>query len=381
MSYTTRDTCLALDRSDPLAGMRAQFATEAADAKGVIYLDGNSLGMLPRATAGRVRTVVEDEWGCDLVGSWNTAGWFTLSRRVADKIAPLVGVAPGEIEVADSTSVNLYKALSAAMWIAAADSRSRILLSERTNFPTDLYLAETIARERGFSLRLADADDLDAAIADRPAVVMLTHVNYRTGRMHDMLRLTRAAHESDALIIWDLAHSVGAVPVPLAGDGTPSGGADFAVGCGYKYLNGGPGAPAFIWAHPQHTARMDAEGWRQPLAGWFGHSAPFEFATEYRPAAGIARFFCGTPSVLSLAALDCGLDTLASANAAGGMGAIRCKSVRLTDLFIDLVDRRCAGYGVSVVTPRAPEERGSQVSLAHSDGGYAIIQALIARGV
>jgi kynureninase len=381
MSYTTRDTCLTLDCSDPLAGMRAQFATDAADAKGVIYLDGNSLGMLPRTTAGRVRKVVEDEWGCDLVGSWNTAGWFSLSRRVADKMAPLVGVGPGEIEVADSTSVNLYKALSAAMWIAAADSRSRVLLSERTNFPADLYIAETIAREHGFSLRLVEAEDLDAAISDRAAIVMLTHVNYRTGRMHDMLRVTRAVHESDALIVWDLAHSVGAVPVSLCGDGTQTGGADFAVGCGYKYLNGGPGAPAFIWAHPRHTARMDAEGWRQPLAGWFGHAAPFEFATEYRPASGIARFACGTPPVVSLAALECGVDTLLAAGAAGGMAAIRNKSARLTDVFIELVDRRCAGRGLTVVTPRQSEQRGSQVSLAHREGGYRIMQALIARGV
>jgi kynureninase len=380
MSYPTRDACLALDRTDPLAGMRAHFAADVAD-EGIIYLDGNSLGMLPRATAERVRQVVEDEWGRDLTGSWNTAGWFTLAQRIGDKLAPLVGVGPGEIAVADSTSVNLYKALSAAMWIAAADSTSRILLSELTNFPTDLYIAETIAREHGFSLRLVEAADLDDAMSDRPAIVMLTQVNYRTGRMHDMLGMTRAAHESGALVVWDLAHSVGAVPVSLYGDGSPSGAADFAVGCGYKYLNGGPGAPAFIWVHPRHTARMDAERWRQPLAGWFGHAAPFEFATEYRPAAGIARFLCGTPPVVSLAALECGVETLLAADVAGGVAAIRKKSVRLTNLFIELVDRRCAGHGLSVVTPREPEQRGSQVSLAHPDGGYSIMQALIARGV
>jgi kynureninase len=379
MSYPTRDACLTLDRTDPLAGMRTHFATDVADAKGVIYLDGNSLGMLPRATVERVRQVVEDEWGGDLIGSWNTAGWFSLSQRIADKVAPLLGVGPGEVAVADSTSVNLYKALSAAMWIAAADSPSRILLSERMNFPTDLYIAETIAREHGFTLRLVEAADLDAAIGDGPAIVMLTQVNYRTGRMHDMLAVTRAAHESGALVVWDLAHSVGAVPVSLYGDGSPSGAADLAVGCGYKYLNGGPGAPAFVWAHPRHTARMDAERWRQPLAGWFGHAVPFEFETDYRPAAGIARFVCGTPHLLSLAALECGVDTLLAADAAGGIAAIRNKSVGLTSLFIDLVDGRCAGQ--SVVTPREPEQRASHVSLAHRDGAYSIMQALIARGV
>ena len=219
-------------------------------------------------------------------------------------------------------------------------------------------------------------------MSDRPAIVMLTHVNYRTGRMHDMLRVTRAAHESDA------AHGVG--PRPLGrrvcrwrcpATVRVTGAADFAVGCGYKYLNGGPGAPAFIWAHPRHTARMDAEGWRQPLAGWFGHAAPFEFATEYRPASGIARFACGTPPVVSLAALECGVDTLLAADAAGGMAAIRNKSARLTDVFIELVDRRCAGHGLTVVTPRQPDQRGSQVSLAHPKAAYRIMQALIARGV
>ncbi len=223
--------------------------------------------------------------------------------------------------------------------------------------------------------------DLPAAIDDRPAVVLLTHVHYRTGRMHDMLTLTRAAHAAGALIVWDLAHSAGAVPVQLHGDGTPDGAADFAVGCGYKYLNGGPGAPAFLWAHPRHTSRMDAEGWRQPLAGWFGHADPFAFEPTYRPAPGVARFLCGTPPILSLAALDCGVDTVLAAEPVGGLAAIRRKSLALTDLFMALVDARCAGHGVSIVTPREPGQRGSQVSLAHAAGGHALMQALIARGV
>jgi kynureninase len=382
MAPLTRDACLVLDRADVLAPMRALFALDAADAGGLIYLDGNSLGPLPRATAARVQQVVEEEWGRGLIRSWNTAGWITLSQRVGDKIARLVGARPGELLVADSTSVNLYKAMAAAMHIAAADAPARrIVLSEGTNFPTDLYIADTIAREHGFRQHLVDTGDLAAAMGDDTAVVLLTHVDYRTGRMHDMREVTRAAHTAGALVIWDLAHSAGAVPVQLHGDGPEAGAADFAVGCGYKYLNGGPGAPAFIWAHPRHTRRMDAEGWRQPLAGWFGHAVPFDFATDYRPAAGITRFACGTPPVVSLAALECGVDTLLAADAAGGMAAVRAKSIALTDLFIELVEERCAGQGLSLVTPREPARRGSQVSLAHGDGGYAIMQALIARGV
>ena len=382
MSHPTRDACLTLDREDVLAPMRAQFALDEADASGLIYLDGNSLGPLPRATSARVGQVVDEEWGRGLIRSWNDAGWITLAQRIGDKIARLVGVGAGELVVADSTSVNLYKALSAAMTIASADAPPRrTVLSEQTNFPTDLYIADTIARERGFRVQLVDADDLAAAMDGDTAVVMLTHVNYRTGRMHYMLDVTRAAHGSGALVIWDLAHSAGALPVGLLGDGTPAGSVDFAVGCGYKYLNGGPGAPAFIWAHPRHTRRMEREGWRQPLAGWFGHAAPFEFTTDYRPAPGIARFNCGTPPVVSLAALECGVDTLLATEAVGGLAAVREKSIALTGLFIELIEQRCAGDGLSIVTPRHASQRGSQISVARADGAYAMMQALVARGV
>ena len=388
----TRDACLVLDRADALAPLRAQFALDAADAASLIYLDGNSLGPLPRSTPARVRQVVEDEWGSGLIGSWNSvgsagvgpdgAGWITLARRIADRIAPLVGAHAGEVVVADSTSVNLHKVLSAALQIAVADDGARrVVLSERGNFPTDLYVADTVARQHGCELRLVDAADVVAAIDARTAVVLLTHVDYRTGRMHDMAATTRAAHAAGALTVWDLAHSAGAVPVDLHGDGSSDSAADFAVGCGYKYLNGGPGAPAFLWAHPRHTRRMDAEGWRQPLAGWFGHAAPFAFETAYRPAPGIDRFLCGTPPILSLAALEGGVDTVRAADPFGGLAAIRRKSIALTGLFIALVDVRCAGRGVSVVTPREPEQRGSQVSLAHRDDAHAVMQALIARGV
>jgi len=382
MSHLTRDACLTLDRDDPTAALRAQFALDKADADGLVYLDGNSLGPLPRTASARVRQVVDEEWGGGLIRSWNDAGWIALAPRIADKIARLVGAGAGEIVVADSTSVNVYKALSAAMTIAAADAPARrTILSERTNFPTDLYIADTIARERGCRLQLVDADDLVGAIGVDTAIVLLTHVNYQTGRMLDMMAISRAAHESGALVIWDLAHSAGALPVRLHGDGTPASAADFAVGCGYKYLNGGPGAPAFIWAHPRHTRRMEGAEWRQPLAGWFGHAAPFDFTADYRPAPGIARFACGTPPVISLAALECGVDTVLAAEAVGGLAALRDKSLALTDRFIELLEQRCADHGLSIATPRRRDQRGSQVSVAHATGAYPIVQALIARGV
>ncbi len=376
-----RDDCLALDAADRLGPLREQFALDDADARGIIYLDGNSLGALPRRTMARLQQTVEDEWGRDLIRSWNSAGWIMLAHRVGDKIARLVGAGPGELVATDSTSVNLYKVLSTAVTIARADAPvRRRIVSERTNFPSDLYIADTLAREHGFELTLVDADELAAQLDERTAVLLLTHVNYRTGRMHDFPAITRAAHRAGALVIWDLAHSAGAVPVNLKGS-TGADAADFAVGCGYKYLNGGPGAPGFVWAHPRHTDRMDREGWRQPLAGWLGHAAPFEFATDYRPASGISRFICGTPPILSLAALECGVDVLLQAEEHGGMNAIREKSIKLTDLFIELVESRCAGHDLTLITPRDGRSRGSQVGFAHAAAGYAIMQALIARGV
>jgi kynureninase len=366
----TRDDCRALDASDPLAPLRDLFALP----EGRIYLDGNSLGVLPRATAARVAEVVQREWGEHLIESWNSAGWIHLPQRVGDKIARLVGADPGELVVADSTSVNLFKVLSAAASIAQADARQRrVIVSERDNFPTDLYIAETLARDRGFDLVLVDSPE---QIAPRlapgdVAILMLTQVNYRTGRLHDMAALTAAAHAAGALAVWDLAHSAGALPVHLKRDD-----ADFAIGCGYKYLNGGPGAPAFVWVHPRH-----AERFRQPLSGWMGHAAPFAFTPAYAPAAGIARYLCGTPPVIQIAALECGVDTLLAAEPLGGMAALRRKSLALTDLFIQLVPQRCAGHDLDAVTPREPAQRGSQVSFSRHDGGYAIVQALIARGV
>jgi kynureninase len=382
-----RDSCAALDLADPLGPLRDQFSLRRVDEHRLIYLDGNSLGVLPRATAGRVRQVLDDEWGLGLIRSWNDAGWMTLPQRIGDKIARLVGAAPGELIVADSTSINLYKVLSAAIAIAclhpdsAGDGRRRQIISERGNFPTDLYMAETLARAHGFELALVDEGEIPRCLDDRAAILLLTHVDYRTGRMHDMAAVGRAAHEAGALVIWDLAHSAGAVPVDLHGGGAEAAAADFAIGCGYKYLNGGPGAPAFAWAHPRHTALMDREQLRQPLSGWLGHAEPFAFTVEYQPGRGISRFMCGTPPMLSLAALECGVDTLLAAESRGGMAAIRRKSIALTEMFIALVERRCAGHGLALATPRESGDRGSQVAFAHHANAYAIMQALIARGV
>ncbi len=367
----TRAECLQRDANDPLARLRDQFALPDTQPP-TLYLDGNSLGVLPRATAARVQQVVTAEWGRDLIKSWNTAGWIDLPQRVGDKIARLVGAAPNELVVADSTSVNLFKVLSAAIEIAKVDAPDRrLIVSERSNFPTDLYIAESLARQHGMRLLLAEPDDLPALLQDRPAILMLTQVNYRTGRLHDMAALTRAAHAQGVLTVWDLAHSAGALPVDLNGAN-----ADFAVGCGYKYLNGGPGAPAFVWAHARHADRF----W-QPLAGWIGHAAPFEFTPDYRPAPGINRYLCGTPPVLSMAALECGVDTVLAAEPLGGLAALRAKSLALSGLFIDLVEARCAGHGLSLVSPRDPALRGSQASFAHDSAGYPMMQALIARGV
>lgn len=377
----TRSACVERDATDRLTPVRRLFALERVDQQGLIYLDGNSLGALPKAAVERVRQVVEEEWGVGLVRSWNSAGWITMANRVAAKIARVIDAAPQEVVVADSTSINLYKILSAAIASVRADTpdRNRIV-SERTNFPSDLYIAQSLARSHGFELVLVEADAIDAALDHRAAIVMLTHVNYRTGRMHSMVEITRTAHDAGALMMWDLAHSAGAMPVQLHG-AHPEEAADFAIGCGYKYLNGGPGAPAFAWAHPRHLARMDREAWQPPLSGWLGHAAPFAFSPEYEPGAGMSRFICGTPPVVSLAALECGVDTVLAAHDYGGIVAIREKSIALTDLFIDLVDAHCAEYGLALVTPRDGQARGSQVSLAHPTGGYAIMQALIARGV
>ena len=364
----TLQVCRALDAQDPLAPLRSHFTLPP----GVIYLDGNSLGVLPTAAAARVADVVAREWGTDLNQSRNTARWFDLPQRLGDQLAPLIGARAGEVVCTDTTSINLYTVLCAALNIARADHPARRrVVSERSNFPTDLYIAEGLCQERGLELVLLEPEEIAPALQDDVAVLMLTHVNYRTGAMHDMAALTAAAQARGILCIWDLCHSAGAVPVDLHGAG-----ADFAVGCGYKYLNGGPGAPAFVWVHPRHADRF----W-QPLSGWWGHAAPFAFTPGYQPAPGITRYLCGTQPIISLSALQCGLDVFTAAETLGGMAALRTKSLALTDLFIQLVEERCAGHGLGLATPRNHAQRGSQVCLSRDEGAYAIVQALIARRV
>ena len=360
--------CQALDQQDPLRSLRDLFQVP----EGMIYLDGNSLGVLPKATPARVAAAVAQEWGQDLIKSWNTAGWFQMPLKVGDKIARLIGAEVGEVVAADSTSINLFKVLSAALSISQADHpEKKIILSEHTNFPTDLYIAEALCKERGLALKLVEAEELKTALQQDVAVLMLTHVNYRTGAMLNMKAMTASAHSVGALTVWDLAHSAGAVPVDLNDSQ-----ADFAVGCGYKYLNGGPGAPAFVWVNPKHTDRF----W-QPLNGWWGHAAPFEFTPDYKPATGIMRYQCGTQPILSLTALDTALDAFLELEKLGGMQALRKKSLALTGLFMNLVQAELAGHGFGIATPNEENLRGSQVSLTRSEGAYAIVQAMITRGV
>ncbi|MGL1833881.1 kynureninase [Rhodocyclaceae bacterium SMB388] len=363
MMMTTRSFLVQRDAEDPLRGFRARFALPT----GVIYLDGNSLGARPVATGERLRHAIEHEWGQDLIRSWNSADWINLPARVGDKIGRLIGARDGETVVADSTSVNLFKVLAAAL--ALRPGRHRIV-SQRDNFPTDLYMAQGLAGFLGKGHELVllpddpDVETVESALDDDTAVLMLTHVNYRSGRIHDMERLTTAAHAAGALTIWDLAHSAGALVVDLNAVH-----ADFAVGCGYKYLNGGPGAPAFLWVAERHQ-----NGFSQPLSGWMGHAAPFAFDADYSPAPGVARYLCGTPPVLATTALESGVDLMVEAD----MTQIRHKSVALTELFIERVEVRCPG--LTLASPRDSRIRGSQVSFHHPQG-YALMQALISRGV
>ncbi|QNP59267.1 kynureninase [Paenacidovorax monticola] len=365
---TTLQDCQALDAQDPLRPLRDLFTLPP----GMIYLDGNSLGAAPRAAAERAATVVQQEWSQGLITSWNAAGWVDLPQRLGNQFAPWIGAGADEVVFTDTTSINLFKVLTAAARLAREDAPQRKkLISERSNFPTDLYIAQSVCAEYGLELVLLEPEEIAAALTPEVAICMLTHVNYRTGAMHDMAAVTAAAHAQGILCVWDLCHSAGAVPVDLKGAN-----ADYAVGCSYKYLNGGPGAPAFVWVHPRHADRF----W-QPLSGWFGHSAPFAFTPGYEPAAGIRRYLCGTQPIVSLSLLQCGLDTYEAARPLGGMAALRTKSLTLTDLFIRLVEERCAGHGLGLATPRDHAARGSQVCLTRDEGAYAIVQALIARGV
>ena len=365
----TRADCAALDAADPLSSARERFVLP----DGVVYLDGNSLGAMPRAVAARVRDAAEREWAHGLIRSWNDAGWHHAPQRAAAKIARLVGARPDEVIVADSTSVNLYKLLTAAVALQARrDPRRTVVVAERGNFPTDVYLDASVCASHGLTLVCPEQRDVPAAVAeagDRLALLQLTHVNYRTGRLYDLPGLTAQVHAQGGLVLWDLAHTAGAMPVAL-----DAAGVDFAVGCGYKYLNGGPGAPAFAYVASRWIAEVDT-----PLVGWHGHAAPFEFEHAWRPAPGIDRLLCGTAPVLSLLALETALDAFDGVD----LDRLRDKSVRLTSLFVDLVEAHCGfgdASGLGLASPRDPSVRGSQVSLTHPRG-YAIVQALIARGV
>ena len=360
MTNITRADCEARDRADPLAPFRERFVLP----EGVVYLDGNSLGALPKAAAARIKDAVETQWGQDLIRSWNVHRWIDLPQRAGAKIARLIGARPNEVVVADSTSVNLFKMLAAALKLRPG---RRVILSESGNFPTDLYVAQGLIEMLGgqHELKLVPGERIIGAITNDVAVVSLTHVNYKSGRIHDMAAVTAKAHGAGALMLWDLCHSAGALPVDLN-----AAKADFAVGCGYKYLNGGPGAPAFLFVAERHQ-----EAIRPPLSGWMGHAHPFTFDVGYEPAAGIARNLCGTPPVLSMQSLDAALDVMLEAD----MAALRQKSLALGDLFLTLVDQQCGKHGF-VNGSAARHERGSQVGLLHPEG-YAIMQALIARGV
>ena len=328
---------------------------------GMTYLDGNSLGPMPRAAADRVATMMADEWSEMLITGWNKAGWYVQPRKVGDRIARLIGAGPGEVVMGDTLSIKVFQAVSAALTLRPD---RRVILSDSGNFPSDLYVAQGLARAVDAELRVVAPDEVAAAITDDLAVLMLTEVDYRTGRRHDMAALTARAHAAGALTVWDLAHSAGAVDVDLAGAD-----ADFAVGCTYKYLNGGPGAPAFIWTHPRH-----ADAAQPILQGWMGHQAPFAFDADYRPAAGIERMRVGTPPVIALSALDAALDIWDGVV----LSNLRARSIELTQAFIAGVEAACPD--VALNSPRDPALRGSQIGFRHPHA-YAVMQALIAAGV
>ena len=346
-----------LDAGDPLKEFRERF--DVPD--GVIYLDGNSLGCLPKATPERLEQVVREEWGRDLIRSWNSAGWIDLSSKIGTKIAPLIGARADEVIACDSTSINLFKLISAAL---AMRPGRKVVLSEPGNFPTDLYMIEGLERQGLAERRLAPRE----ALADAPdgdvALLLLTHTHYKTGELFDMAALTHAAHEAGALVLWDLSHSGGALPVDLNGCE-----ADFAVGCGYKYFNGGPGAPAYAFVAERHLKAA-----RQPLTGWMGHAAPFAFSDDYKAAPGVEKLLCGTPPILGLAALEVGVDLVAEI----GVDRLYEKSQALSEFFRQCLSER--GVVLDLVSPTDPDARGSQLSFRH-DEAYAICQALIARGV
>ncbi len=356
----TRDDCLKLDREDPIRAFRDRFRLP----EGVIYLDGNSLGALPKKAAERVAQVVDVEWAEHLVDGWLKDNWMGLSEALGDKIAKLIGADQGEVIVVDTTSINVHKVLAAALLMRP---ERRTLLTDQGNFPTDVYMAQGLAGflERQHRVKVVGEDELIESIDDDTAVVFLTQINYRTGRLYDMARITAAAHAKGALAVWDVAHTAGCIPIELNKIH-----ADFAVGCGYKYLNGGPGAPGFVFAPKRHHDKV-----HQPLTGWLGHANPFAFDLDYKPAQGIRQWRASSPPILGVVAMEAGIDDLIEF----GVDKVRTKSLALTALFMELIEKRLAQHGFTFATPR-DEQRGSQVALRHRDG-WPIMQALKKRKV
>jgi kynureninase len=354
--------CQRLDRDDPLAWLRDKFVLP----QGKVYLDGNSLGALPVAVKERVAQVLEQQWGQDLIASWNQHDWIGMPARLGEKIAALIGAGPEQVICCDSVSVNLFKLVCTAL---ALQPQRHIVLSQQDNFPTDLYAVDGVSQLVGRArceLRSVPVNELQSALDEDVAVLMLTHVNFRDGEVHDMRALTAAAHERGVLVLWDLCHSAGVIPLEL-----DAWGADMAVGCGYKFLNGGPGAPAFLYLAQRHHNQVG-----QPLSGWMGHSNAFDFSPEYRPAQGVTRYLSGTPGILGMSALETALDLFDSVT----VPALRGKSSALTSLFIEMFREQPALEALKLVSPLDAKRRGSQVSLTHPEG-YAISQALIAAGI
>src|ERR1700681_990239 len=358
---TSRDECVARDCVDPLRDFRDRFMIP----EGLIYLDGNSLGPMPRAAASVLTRTIEQEWGHDLIRSWNSAGWFDMPVRLGDRVGALFGAAPGQTLFCDTTSINLYKAVHAAIGLRPGRD---VVIAEDESFPTDLYIVEGAMKAAGrpMNRRLIGTDGplIDALLDEEVAVAVLSHVNYRTGALLDMAAITKQLHDAGALVVWDLCHSIGVVEIAFDLDAV-----DFAVGCTYKYLNGGPGSPAFIAVATAHQAAAT-----HPLSGWWGHADPFAFDRDFRPDAGIKRFLCGTPPIISLRGVDVALDTLQGVDVA----TLRAKSLALTGLFMARVTALLPD--LAIVTPRQPTLRGSQVAIAF-DHGYAVVQAMIERGV
>ena len=363
MNKLTREDFTSLDKIDPLAKVRDEFSLP----QNLIYFDGNSLGPLPKCTIHTLETMIQKEWGNGLIGSWNKENWINMPRELGNKIAPLVGAKLGEVIVVDSTSVNLFKVLTSALLL---NKNRRVIVSEAENFPSDLYILEGVNKMFGESYErhlIEEGDyEIDKYIDTSTAVVMLSHVNYKTGRISDIKRITSIAHEKGALVIWDLSHSVGVMPLYLHDCGV-----DFAVGCTYKHLNGGPGAPGFLYVHKSLIEKVS-----QPLTGWMGHIQPFEFAVNYQPANDISKYICGTPPIIAYKAIESGLTVFEQVS----MNVVREKSIKLSEMFIQLMQQECIKFGFELFSPRNAEQRGSQVSFTHGNG-FSIMQTLISHSV